>query len=76
MQLEGNIIENRHSGIPTMIREMKRYGLPDPEFYEERDSFKVIFRNNNVIHNVKQSDRQSHNKLTRSQELISKILKY
>lgn len=27
---------------------MKKYGLPTPEFYEERDSFKVIFRNNSV----------------------------
>ena len=41
-----SVIENRHSGIPTMKREMRKYGLPDPEFYEERDSFKVIFRNN------------------------------
>lgn len=31
-----------------MKREMKKYGLPEPEFYEERDSFKVIFRNNVV----------------------------
>ena len=41
-----SVIENRHSGIPTMKREMRKYGLPDPEFYEERDSLKVIFRNN------------------------------
>ncbi len=44
-----SVVENRHSGIPTMIREMKNYGLPAPEFYEERDSFKVIFRNTNVV---------------------------
>lgn len=30
-----------------MKREMKKYGLPEPEFYEERDSFKVVFRNSN-----------------------------
>ena len=29
--------------------------MPEPEFYEERDSFKVIFRNNSV----QQSDTQS-----------------
>lgn len=45
LEEKGSVIENRHSGIPTMKREMKRYGLPEPEFYEERDSFKVIFRN-------------------------------
>ena len=43
------MIENRHSGIPTMKREMKKYGLPEPEFCEERDSFKVIFRNSSVL---------------------------
>ena len=45
LEEKGSVIENRHSGIPTMIREMRKYGLQDPEFYEERDSFKVIFRN-------------------------------
>lgn len=34
--------------LPTMKREMKKYGLPEPESYEERDSFKVIFRNISV----------------------------
>ena len=27
---------------------MEKYGLPTPEFYEERDSFKVILRNSNI----------------------------
>lgn len=48
LEEKGSVIENRHSGIPTMKREMKKYGLPEPEFYEERDSFKVIFRNNSI----------------------------
>lgn len=30
---------------------MKKYGLPEPEFYEERDIFKVIFRNTSVAEN-------------------------
>lgn len=42
---KGSVIENRHSEISTMKREMKKYNLPEPEFYEERGSFKVIFRN-------------------------------
>lgn len=32
LEEKGSIIENRHTGIPTMIREMKNYGLPEPEF--------------------------------------------
>ena len=49
LEEKGSVIENRHSGIPTMKREMKKYGLPEPEFYEERDSFKVVFRNNIIM---------------------------
>src|SRR5699024_10283012 len=45
LEEKGSVIENRHTGIPTMKREMKKYGLLEPEFYEERDSFKAIFRN-------------------------------
>ena len=45
LEEKGAVIENRHSGIPTMKREMQKYNLPMPEFYEERGSFKVIFRN-------------------------------
>lgn len=48
-----SVIENRHSGIPTMKIEMKKYGLPDPEFYEEQDSFKVVFKNNKNINAAK-----------------------
>ena len=45
LEEKGSVIENRHSGIPTMKREMEKYNLPAPEFYEERGSFKVVFRN-------------------------------
>lgn len=45
LEEKGSVIENRHSGIPTMKREMEKYGLPEPEFFEERGNFKVIFRN-------------------------------
>ena len=27
------------------MREMEKYNLPKPEFYEERDCFKVVFKN-------------------------------
>lgn len=42
-------LENRHTGIPTMRSEMRKYGLPEPEFSEERGAFKVIFRNSNSV---------------------------
>ena len=53
----GSVIENRHSGIPTMRREMRKMNLPEPEFIEERGSFKVIFRN--ATNNKEQSGQQS-----------------
>ncbi len=40
-----SIVENRHTGIKTIMREMEKYNLPKPEFYEERDCFKVVFKN-------------------------------
>ena len=39
-----DITENRYSGIPTIRREMEKYGLPEPEFKDERGSFIVCFR--------------------------------
>lgn len=42
-----------------MKRELKKYGLSEPEFYEERDSFNVIFRNKNVVHNKIESCQQT-----------------
>ena len=59
LEEKGSVIENRHSGIPTMKREMKKYGLPEPEFYEERDSFKVIFRNTTIKLNQQSSGQVS-----------------
>ena len=67
LEEKGSVIENRHSGIPTMKREMKKYGLPEPEFYEERDSFKVIFRNNVV---TEQRSRQV------SEQVSEQVLQY
>ena len=40
-----NLTENRYSGIPTIRREMKAAGLPEPEFSDERGSFVVRFYN-------------------------------
>lgn len=45
LEEKDSVIENRHFGIPTMKREMRQYNLVDPEFHEERDYFKVVFKN-------------------------------
>jgi len=37
------LTENRYSGIPTIRREMRQYGLKEPSFREERGSFVVCF---------------------------------
>ena len=39
------ITENRYSGVPTMRREMRAFGLPPPEFVNRNGEFRVILRN-------------------------------
>lgn len=39
------ITENRYSGIPTIRREMKEYGLPEPLFENKRNEFVVTLFN-------------------------------
>ena len=68
------MIENRHSGIPTMKREMKKYGLPDPEFCDERDSFKVIFRNSSVASGAQRATQSVIN--IEIDEIKQKVLNY
>ena len=76
LEEKGSIIENRHSGIPTMKQEMKKYGLPQPEFYEERGSFKVIFRNTIIDIDGQQSGQQSGQQITQIEEYQEKVLNY
>lgn len=40
-----NETENRYSGIPTIRKEMKAAGLPDPVFTVKKGEFIVIFKN-------------------------------
>lgn len=40
---EIGIIENRGSGVPTMIDEMKKHGLERPEYIDVRGNFVVTF---------------------------------
>lgn len=72
LEESGSIIENRHSGIPTMKREMKKYGLREPEFYDERDSFKVVFRNEIVGTNNQEQEDEPAN----IDELTKKVLEF
>ena len=58
LEEKGNIIENRHTGIATMREEMKKMGLPEPEFESLRGDFKVTFRKEKVKTN-KQNKNQS-----------------
>ena len=44
LEEKGNIIENRHTGIATIKKEMQKMGLPEPEFKSLRGDFKVILR--------------------------------
>ena len=46
LEEKASIIENRHTGIPTMKNEMQKINLPEPNFEEIRGDFKVTFRNN------------------------------
>ena len=52
LEEKGNIIENRHTGIATMREEMKKMGMPEPEFQSLRGDFKVIFRKEIIKNNI------------------------
>lgn len=43
------LVENRGSGISTMIEEMQRANLEPPRFKDNRTSFLVIFRNHTLM---------------------------
>lgn len=45
LEVLNEVIENRHTGIRTMINEMKKAELPKPIFKNEREDFSVTFYN-------------------------------
>ena len=57
------VTENRYSGIPTIRRAMKEYGLPNPEFLDERGSFIVKFYKHGEVINSVQSENIDNNDL-------------
>ncbi len=54
---------------------MKKYGLPDPEFYEERDAFRVVFRNSSGLQSG-QVGEQVGGQQIKITELQRKVLDY
>lgn len=45
IEVLGGVLENRHTGIKTMIDEMKQAKLPEHVFENEREDFIVTFYN-------------------------------
>ena len=58
------VTENRYSGIPTIRRAMHEYGLPQPEFLEERGSFIV------KLYKYRENTLSIQNEISKNNELI------
>ena len=58
------VTENRYSGIPTIRRAMHEYGLPQPEFLEERGSFIV------KLYKYGENTLSIQNEISKNNELI------
>lgn len=58
------VTENRYSGIPTIRRAMHEYGLPQPEFLDERGSFIV------KLYRCRESTLSTQNEISKNNDLI------
>ena len=58
------VTENRYSGIPTIRRAMHEYGLPQPEFLDERGSFIV------KLYRCRESALSIQNEISKNNDLI------
>ena len=74
LEEKGNIIENRHTGIATIKREMQMMGLPEPEFISLRGDFKVILRKEKVKNTEQTKNLEFTEKFTESEQKILNIL--
>lgn len=45
LEILGEVLENRHTGVRTMISEMEKVNLPKPIFENQREDFLVAFYN-------------------------------
>ena len=69
--------ENRYSGIPTIRREMKEYGLPEPLFENKRNEFVVTLFNkteNSINNSEDNTDLITFCKTPRTRQEISDYL--
>ena len=77
--LEG-VLENRHTGIKTMLDEMKKANLPEPIFVNEREDFVVTFYNGEypelypieLEDNKKTQDKKTQDKKTQDKKTQDK----
>ena len=78
-----HLAENRYSGIPTIRRAMKEYGLRDPVFSDERGTFTVTLFNSaagktesdQTLLTEKEEDLLSFLNVARSRKEIAEYLK-
>ena len=73
------ITENRYSGVPTIYAEMKKAGLLEPKFENERGVFKVTLYNSlkkNVVNDDFVEKIKKFCKVPRSKEAIAKFFGY
>ena len=78
----GGVIENRHTGIKTMIDEMKQADLPEPVFKNEREDFVVTFYNGEypelypeeLMTNINNKDKKIQDKKIQDKKIQDKKL--
>lgn len=58
-----DMTENRYSGIPTIKNSLREVGLPEPEFIDTRNEFKIIVRNRKPADDGKMKMAGSYEKL-------------
>ena len=76
LEEKGDIIENRHTGIATMREEMKKMGLPEPEFESLRGDFKVTFRKEKIKISEQNKNQKFTEKFTESeQKILDELIK-
>ncbi len=73
------VTENRYSGIPTIYSEMKKAGLMEPKFENNRGTFKVTLFNSKKVEVINEdfiSKIKAYCKIPRSKESLAKFFQY
>ncbi len=66
--------ENRFSGIPTVMVELEKAGMPSPVFIDRRGNFKVVFYKKKIVQNKEddlENEIMSYCKIPRSREELA-----